>query len=157
MSQNNSAFKLNEITFSCSSHSTEDLDKIKTALYNLIPENIRKDHEITIQHISGHVGNPMRLLDLTIRKNRYLKATFDFLAEKIDKADKEYLYQIAESRIDEDNCFYLRINKQDAYSEQITLDDGDNTIIIVIKFIIYKSEPLQIVNALENYGIIKKG
>ena len=156
MSQKNSSFKLNAITFSCSSHSTEDLEKVKTALYNLIPESIRKEHEIKIQHISGHAGNPMQLLDLTIRKTRYLKATFDYLTEKIDDVDKEYLYQIAESRIGEDNWFYMRINKQDAFNNQIHLDDGDNTIRVVIKFIIYKPEPNQIINALVDYGIIKK-
>ncbi len=50
----------------------------------------------------------------------------------------------------------MRFNKQDAYNDTISLDDGDNTIQYIIKFIIYKQEPNLLKEVLQNFGLLKK-
>jgi RNA binding exosome subunit len=85
-----------------------------------------------------------------------VKVAIQFFKDKISDLDKEYLYDVIDERIDEENNVYLRFNKQDAFNNQIVLDDKDNTIKVVIKFVIYKHEPNLIKNALLEYGFIKK-
>ncbi|MBN1329581.1 MAG: hypothetical protein JXA54_08925 [Candidatus Heimdallarchaeota archaeon] len=149
-------YKLKEINFSCSSHSTEDIERVKIAMLNLLPEIIRDKVEISEIKLRGHAGNEMFLLELDITQNKMIKDLLGYLAAKIQEIDKDSLLQEIDERIDENNCFYVRFNKQDAYNGIITLDDGDNTIRVVIKFIIYKQEPNLLTEALQNFGLIKK-
>ncbi|NHJ46289.1 MAG: hypothetical protein FK733_00740 [Asgard group archaeon] len=153
---NTSPFKVKEITFSCSAHSTEDIEKVKQAILNLIPNELRSKVEITDLELLGHAGNIIHLLELLVKSNRNVKASLQYLSEIIADLDKEFLFEEIEDRIDEENCVYMRFNKQEAFNERIVLDDKDNTIKVVIKFIIYKSEPDQIKNALVEYGLIRK-
>jgi RNA binding exosome subunit len=153
---NTSPFKVKEITFSCSAHSTEDSGKVKQAILNLVPNELHTKIEISDLELTGHAGNIIHLLELTIKSNRDVKATMQFLSTKIDDLDKEYLFEEIDERIDKENCVYMRFNKQEAFKERIVLDDKDNTIKVVIKFIIYKSEPDLIKNALVEYGLIRK-
>ncbi|HUT82030.1 MAG TPA: RNA-binding domain-containing protein [Candidatus Bathyarchaeia archaeon] len=149
-------YKLKEINFSCSSHSTEDVEKVKKAIVNLLPETIRDKVEISDVKLRGHAGNEISLLELNITQNKMISNILGYLASNILEIDKDSLLQEVDERIDENNCFYLRFNKQDAYNEVITLDDGDNSIRVVIKFIVYKQEPNLLTEALQNIGIIKK-
>ncbi|MCK5185090.1 MAG: hypothetical protein KAQ95_12350, partial [Candidatus Heimdallarchaeota archaeon] len=75
---------------------------------------------------------------------------------KMEDFDKEFLYRTLDTRVSKDNLMYYRVNKQDAFNEVLRLENDDNTIRVIIKFIVYKPEPNQIRNALIEYGIIKK-
>ena len=77
--------------------------------------------------------------------------------EEMEEFDKEFLYRTLDNRISKDNLLYFRVNKQDAFNEVLRIENEDNAIRVILKFIVYKSEPNQIRNALEEYGIIKKG
>ena len=156
MSNENNKFRLKEITYSCSAHSTEDLEKVKTAILHLIPENLREKAEIERTKMTGHSGNPIHLLELTISKNKQLNPLLAHLAEMMEEFDKEFLYRTLDSRISKDNLLYFRVNKQDAFNEVLRIENDDNTIRVILKFIVYKSEPNQIRNALVEYGILKK-
>ena len=157
LSYKNKTFRLKEITFSCSVHSTEDLKKVKTAILHLIPENIRENAEVESIKIIGHAGNPIHLLELIVSKKKILNAVLAHLAEKMEEFDKEFLYRTLDKRISKDNLLYFRVNKQDAFNEVLRIENEDNAIRVILKFIVYKSESNQIRNALEEYGIIKKG
>ncbi|TET28929.1 MAG: hypothetical protein E3J70_08295 [Candidatus Heimdallarchaeota archaeon] len=157
LSNKNKTFRLKEITFSCSVHSTEDLKKVKTAILHLIPENLRENAETESTKMTGHAGNPIHLLELTVSKKKILNDVLAHLAKKMEEFDKEFLYRTLDNRISKDNLLYFRVNKQDAFNEVLRIENEDNAIRVIIKFIVYKSEPNQIRNALEEYGIIKKG
>jgi len=156
LSNQNKTFRLKEITFSCSVHSTEDLEKVKTAILHLIPEKLRENAVVESTKMTGHAGNPIHLLELTISKNKLLNTILAHLAEIMEEFDKEFLYRTLDKRISKDNLLYFRVNKQDAFNEVLRIENDDNTIRVIFKFIVYKSEPNQIRNALVEYGIIKK-
>jgi len=156
LSNQNKTFRLKEITFSCSAHSTEDLEKVKTAILHLIPEKLRENAVVESTKMTGHAGNPIHLLELTISKNKLLNTILAHLAEIMEEFDKEFLYRTLDNRISKDNLLYFRVNKQDAFNEVLRIENDDNTIRVILKFIVYKSEPNQIRNALVEYGIIKK-
>ena len=156
MSNENNTFRLKEITFSCSVHATEDSKSVKISVFNLVPENLREKLEIESTKITGHAGNPIYLVELVVSKSKMLKSVLAHLAEKMEDFDKEFLYRTLDTRVSKDNLMYYRVNKQDAFNEVLRLENDDNTIRVIIKFIIYKPEPNQIRNALIEYGIIKK-
>ncbi len=157
MSTKTKPYKIKEISFTCSSHATEDLEKVKLAILHLIPEELQTKIEIVDTILIGHAGNKIHLLELHVKSNRDIIIALEYLAKKLTDLDKEYLFDIIDKRIDEENCVFLRFNKQDAYNEKITLDDKDNTIKLVIKFIVYKQEPNLIKDALLEFNIIRKG
>ncbi len=157
MATENSSIRLKKITFSCSAHATEDFDKVQTALLQMLPEDLREKIVIESTQITGHAGNPIHLLELTITKNKLLNSTLAYIASNLEEFDKEYLYQTLDSRISEDNQLYFRVNKQDAFNEVLRIENEDNTIRVIINFIVYKPDKNLIRNALIEYGIIKKG
>ena len=154
MSKQNQGFKLNDIKIFCSAHSTEDTEKVKQSMLHLIPEVHRSSVEITELPIEGHAGNPIILLEMKITQKRKINDSLAFLAEKLDDLDKETIAEELESRIGKDNCVYLRFNKQEAFNEILKLDNVDNTIRLVIKFIIYKAADNIIQQVLTSHKII---
>jgi len=151
------AIKIHDIRISCSAHATEDLVKVKEAMLFFLPEKLRVIEEITDLDIIGHAGHPIHLLELVVKHRRKILETVKYLAELLDDADKEFLFDELDSHLgEEDNCLYIRVNKQDALNETFTLDEKDNTIKLVIKLIIYQRKPQLIEKTLEEYGLIKK-
>ena len=155
MSSQNKGFKINDIKIFCSAHATEDIEKVKQSMLHLIPETNRTSTEITEIPIEGHAGNPITLLELVITQKRKINDSLAFLAEKIDDLDKETIAEELENRIGEDNCLYLRFNKQEAFNEVLKLENADNSIRLVIKFIIYKTADNIIQQVLTSHKIIK--
>ena len=154
MSDTNQGFKINDIKIFCSSHATEDIEKVKQSMLHLIPEDHRNSVEIINIPIEGHAGNPIILLELKITQQRKINDALAFIAEKLDDIDKEIIAEELDNRIGEDNCLYLRFNKQDAYNEILKLDNMDNTIRYAIKFIIYKTADNIIQQVLTSHKII---
>ncbi|MBD3190941.1 MAG: hypothetical protein GF308_09870 [Candidatus Heimdallarchaeota archaeon] len=147
---------LKDIKIECSAHATEDLEKVKQAMRMLLPEEMREDQEIKVIKLRGHAGNPINLLKLSIEGKSNVKRILAYLSTEMADFDKEILNQELDDRLGEENCLYLRFNKQDAYREEITLDSGDNTIKLVVKFVIYKPEPGLLRKAIKYYGLIKE-
>ena len=150
------AIKINDIRITCSAHATEDLEKVKDAMLFLLPEKLRNKEEIVALEIDGHAGNPIYLLDLVVKQRRKVLEIVKYLSELLDDTDKEFLFDDLDSCFGEDNCLYLRINKQDAFNGILTFDEKDNTIKLVIKLVIYQNKPSLVENTLVEYGLIKK-
>jgi RNA binding exosome subunit len=157
LSNENKTFRLKEITFSCSAHATEVLESVKTAVKHLVPEDLREKVEVESLKMTGHAGNPIHLIELIVSKSKPLKSVLAYLASKLEDYDKEFLYRTLDTRLSKDNLMFFRVNKQDAFNEVLRIESEDNTIRVILKFIVYKSEPNQIKDALVEYGIIKKG
>ena len=156
MSFNNPPIKIKEIQIYCNCHATEDLEKVEQAILNIIPEDIRGKVETRITKTQGHAGNSIILIELKINHNKLINSALNYLVKKISDIDKEYLYQVKDNHLDKNNCFYIRFDKQAAFNDILNLDNGDNTIRLMIKFILYKREINKIFNSLENIGLIKK-
>lgn len=148
--------KTHYISFSCSSHATEDIGKVVDAVLNLLPEKMREEKEVVVTKLEGHAGNPIHLLELEITKQQEIRKVLDFLSSKLDEIDKIFLYEELDERLDEENSFYFRLNKQDAYKGDISLAQDDNTIRIVVKFIIYKNSREALIERIEELGLVKK-
>ncbi|MEA2070929.1 MAG: RNA-binding domain-containing protein [Asgard group archaeon] len=146
--------KLKDITYFVSIHATESKDKVLLALRNLFPEEIRDEIEIKEKRNIGHAGNPIIVAQCTITKKALTRKIMSYYQQKMTASDKEWLNRKFEIRTSEDNCLYLRFDKQKAYHDEIALAVDDNTIIVVMKFIIYKDEPGLLKKTIESFGLI---
>jgi len=155
LSSKDLSIKIKEILFSTSVHATEDPQKVREALLNLLPEQWQQKVTIEDTLLIGHAGNEIHLLEVRLSKNKPIMETLRSLGERLRETDKERLFQEMSSRIDQANCFYVRFDKQAAFTGQVEVDDADNTIRMMIKFIIYKANPKLIPEALETFGFIK--
>ena len=152
--ENNNLCKISEIKISANSHATEDIEKVKETIKKLIPEKMHKETDLHILSIMGHAGNPICMIDISVKKKKPIAEVLEHISSILDDSEKEYLTGELENRLGEDNRLYLRLDKQEAYKDNFTLDDKDNTIKLEIQFVIYKEEPNLIRNYLSKAGLI---
>ena len=150
------AIKINDIRITCSAHATEDIAKVKEAMLFFLPEKLRKTQEINDIELEGHAGNLIHLLEIEIKQKRKVLEVVQYLSTIFDETDKEFIYDDLDSCFGDNNCLFLRFNKQDAFNSQLTFEEKDNTIKLVIKFVIYQQKPGLVESTLEKYGLIKK-
>lgn len=157
MSQHKKKRNLTEfawIELAGSVHATENLEKVSTAFRNLLPPTINK---IDIQQtaLSGHHGNPVIFLTLRITKKGQIINLLTYLANRFSLMDKQELTSEFTERIDKDNIFYLKVDKQKSYLGETVLAQGDNTILIKIKFKLYVKNSEKIFEKLADLGLIE--
>jgi len=135
-------------------HATESLEKVSQAIYNLFPPNIEN---INIQEtkVRGYHGNPVIFLTLRIEKRATILKLLANLATTLNPADKQQLAWEFMERIDADNIFYLKVDKQKAYRGESVLAQGDNTILIKVKFRQFVKNSEKIAEKLSALGLIE--
>lgn len=116
------------------SHATEDLDKVKQAIYNILPPNLKNRITIEQETIEGYYKNIIYRLKVILERDDAIEFVRNLL-NLMSKTDKDTLINTIEIRYNrKSNEIYIRLNKQDAYLGMITLYDGDDAIKIVITF-----------------------
>jgi len=132
--------KLVEVEIATHCHATEDLEKVKHAILNLLPEDLRKRIDIKYQELRGYYGNPIIRLNITIRGREALDVA-KYILSCLPPHDRRYLIYSIDQRYDKhSNKLYIRLNKQDSYLGTPTLYDGSDVIRVVFSFSIVRSE-----------------
>jgi len=131
------------IEFKAYCHATESLDKVKKSVENLAGREL----ELEISEAEGYYGNPIKILEGKISKNREMDDFFKNLPEKvIQKLQKEL-----GKRIDERCNFFFRIDKGEAYQGESVLTSGGNSIRIRARVESYPSKKETAVEKMEEY------
>lgn len=105
-------------------HATEDSERVKKAVYNLIPLN-RIDEVIFKKHVvKGHYGNPIILFETQLKDVEMIKAFVEKLSTRLDKLDKETLFKESDLFIERSNL-YVRLDKQAAFEDEFKLRKDD--------------------------------
>lgn len=118
------------IEITTSIHATEDEEKVRKAVLNLVPEELRDQARIKQLVFQGHYGNPIKRLILTITGKNADKV-FRNLISKMTSTDKKIIDVTLENRLDSSSHLYIRLSKQDAYRGSVVLYEGDDIIKIV--------------------------
>jgi len=105
-------------------HATEDLDKVESALENTVGKL-----DIEVVRTEGHHGNPIMILETTLGEADGINGIFS----KLRKEDIERLLGSLDSRIDDGCNFFIRIDKQAAYTGEIRLASNDDVISLRLK------------------------
>jgi len=135
-------------------YATEDLEKVSNAFRNLLPPTMA---DVVLQQtvLSGYHGNPVIFLHFRIEKRTHIFNLLTNLASGFNPADKQQLAREFTERIDADNIFYMKVDKQKAYLGEPVLAQGDNTILIKIKFRQYVKNLGKISEKLAALGLIE--
>ena len=142
------------VEYEGSVHATEDFEKVSTAFRNLLPPTL---NDVTLQQteLRGYHGNPVIFLNLRIENRDQIFKLMTHLSTIFNHAEKQKLAREVTQRIDPDNIFYLRVDKQKAYQGELIPAQGDNTILIKVKFRQYVKNSEKINKKLADLGLIE--
>lgn len=139
-----------EIVTNC--HATEDPEKVKKAIFTLLPEKL-KDKIVLEEHVyKGYYGNPIVRFHLKIKSSRDSESVIKYIANKMDEISKKLLNASLDLRLASRGKLHLRFSKQEAYMGKIVLEDSDDVIKVVIAFQIKDIKELE--KYLKEIGMI---
>ncbi|RLG88971.1 MAG: exosome protein [Thermoprotei archaeon] len=120
-------------------HATEDLEKVKKALINILPVGVRGNVNIDIVKTKGHYGNEISILSIKL-KGRSSDELLRNILCRLSESERGILIASLSDRVDPRvSHLYIRLSKQDAYLGRIRLLDGSDVIKIVFSFTSLKS------------------
>jgi len=91
------------------------------------------DAEIQIARTEGHHGNPITIVESSVKSIEEIARFF----EKLAADDLRFVLDTLSTRVDEGCNLFLKIDKQSAYEEHIRLGHNDDVISIRIKVIAF--------------------
>jgi hypothetical protein len=124
---------------------TEDEQRVREALSIFVPLDA-----ISATSVQGHFGNEIEILEATLKK-RDASAFFQILREQLLREDLNKLRREAQERLDEQNHFFLRLDKQAAYRGMVRLTDSADAIAVSAMVETYparREEALRIISEL---------
>ncbi|MCD6428150.1 MAG: hypothetical protein J7L12_00865 [Desulfurococcales archaeon] len=113
------------------SHATEDPNKVRKAVMNILPEELRDKVVFDEVVTKGHYGNEIRVLTLKLKRKEALE-TLKHILCNMSEVERNILLATLETRVDPPSHLYLRLSKQDAYRGSIRLLDSGDVIRLAV-------------------------
>lgn len=123
-------------------HATEDLDRVKAAMVNVMGEV-----ELRVSRTEGHHGNPIIILEAAIEDAKVIDGFF----ARISDRDMEALIESLEKRVDDGCNLFLKLDKQDAFAGRSRLGAGDDVISVRAKARVFPAKREIAMDALGEY------
>ena len=127
------------ITLRAIAHATEDISRVKAALdFFLSGAGVREGNKL-IEEIpaEGHHGNSITILSVQLKREANCLGFAHFVRERFSGEDVERLREEMPEKLDDDQVFHLRFDKQAAYLQQVKLTDSSDAVIAKIKIETY--------------------
>ena len=131
-------------------HATEDSEKVKKAVKNILPADRAEEIDFKKNSLKGHHGNPIVVFEAKIEGKELVKAVVDSVFSRLSTLDKEALRREVERHV-EKGSFYVRLDKQAAFQGVVKLGTAD-PIRLRIRF--RKGKISDIVKICEELGIL---
>jgi len=130
---------IHHITLRVIAHATEDVSRVKQALdFFLSGAGVREENKLIEElQAEGHHGNPITILSIQLKKKAECLSFARFVRERFSEEDVELLRGEMPERLDDDQVFHLRFNKQAAYLQQVKLTDSSDAITAKVKIETY--------------------
>lgn len=126
---------------SLSIHATEDREKVLSTLNHFITPEILDESQVIQDTLEGGYGNPIHFIEITVHKKKHVKIIFKNIISKLSDTDKSKLLGEFKERFnEEDTKFFIRINKEQAFLDNIQVSKSQNTIRIEIKLQSYNKD-----------------
>ncbi|ACJ15630.1 predicted exosome subunit, DUF54 family [Thermococcus onnurineus NA1] len=133
-------------------HATEDEDKVLEAIGTFIPEEIDDDDVLfDIVETRGFFGNPIKVVNVEIKRSKAVRKFIDYFKELLSDRDKTYLLDHLDEKIDEEGTLYVRFNKQRAYLGDAEVDEGEDVIQVRIKVKAFPMRKDAVVKAVKEW------
>ena len=137
------------ISVRVSAHATEDVSRVRDALDLFLLNSFEKGKctdtgkYVEALEIEGHYGNPITLFSSTIKRKPDSKAFATFVRSNMTDEDVDLLRSEMPDRLDEDQMFHLRFDKQAAYGGKVRLSSSSDAIIVKVKVETYPKDRQQ--------------
>jgi len=136
-------------------HATEDLEKVETALMNIVPPSIRNKVKITRDVLRGHHGNPIIVLRVRITDKEDAMMTVQFLSSLMTELDRKRIDDTLALRLDKSKNLYIRVDKQYAYCGLIRVMEHDDVIKIKISLSLRSRKLEDVKEILKDIGLVE--
>jgi RNA binding exosome subunit len=131
-------------------HATEDLDKVLTAVRNILPAESVGTVAFKKSSLTGHHRNPIVLFETRIKDRRVAQAVFEKLSSSLSLLYKELLSSEIIQHLENGNL-YIRLDKQSAFLNEVKLSSSD-PIHLKIHFKKHGSE--EILDICRRFGLL---
>jgi RNA binding exosome subunit len=120
-------------------HATEDVSRVREALdFFLSGAGVREGGKLIEElQAEGHHGNPITILSVQLKKKADCLNFARFVREKFSEGDVAKLREEMSERLDDDQVFHLRFDKQAAYLQQVRLTSSSDAITAKVKIETY--------------------
>ncbi len=112
---------LHYLSFRAFCQATEDEAKVMSAI-----ELVSGTDEISVTRSQGFHGNPILILEATVKSKKRIDSVFQSLGEQQLRELRDTL----DSRLDDDSNFFFRLDKQAAYEGKVILTAQDDVIAV---------------------------
>lgn len=136
-------------------HATEDEDRVREALRNIIPKDIAVNFDST--DVTGYYGDPIKLIETDFNKWKTCTDILKHIFRNLSSLDQEKILREVPRRVDESGNLYMRLDKQEAYKKKVKLSDRDPIKIKFRFYIPHKEDPVDVVrewlSRIESYDM----
>jgi len=105
-------------------HATEDLDKVQTAVRNLLPTELAETLIFQTTSLTGHYGNPITIITAKLTDKKALPEALKKIGSSLNSLDKDELSRDLKLHLEKGNL-YLRFDKQSAFLGSIRFSQND--------------------------------
>ncbi|HDZ36020.1 MAG TPA: RNA-binding protein [Thermococcus sp.] len=131
---------------------TEDEDKVLEAIGTFIPEEIDDEDVIfDIDETTGFFGNPIKVVNVEIKRSREVRQFIDYFKELLSEDDRRYIIENLDEKVDEEGTLYVRFNKQKAYLGEPEIDEGPDVVQVRIKVKAFPMKKEAVVKAVREW------
>ncbi|WP_370573775.1 RNA-binding protein [Methanomethylovorans sp.] len=124
-------------------HSTEEKSRVMDTLGLFLKNSLKKKFPNSLAEIvdtveaEGHYGNPITIFSIQLTRKHDTKAFSEFVHNNMTLEDIEILRREMPDRLDEDQLFHLRFDKQEAYMGRVKLVSSSDAITAKVKIETY--------------------
>jgi len=105
-------------------HATENLEKVQTAVRNLLPAELAEGVVFGKNVLEGHHGNPITLFTSRLTDKKLLPKALEKIGNGLNSLDKEELCADLKLHLEKGNL-YLRFDKQAAFLGSLKFSQND--------------------------------
>ncbi len=131
---------IHHIILRVNAHSTEDKSRVRSALdfflLNSVAKSIKDgktDDIVEITNVDGYYHNPISTLSANITRKQDCLAFARFVRENMHPQDVELLRSEMPDRLDDEQLFHFRLDKQAAYLNKVKLTSSSDAITVKVK------------------------
>ena len=136
------------VYFSTIAHSTEDESKVRAALANLVPPQLRGSLPMTTSTALGHHGNPILLIQAVVDERKVARDIVDYMLKILPVGDRLQMRDRILTFYDGQSNVFIRLSKQMAFLGSARLSDEDDVIRVRIGINVRKNDLSSVLEAL---------
>jgi len=125
MNDRESRGKVVYVEFSTIAHATEDVNRVTEAVLSIIPSELRGSIPFTRRYLDGHHGNPIVMLTVRVTKEKIAETIVEHIFAMLSRPERRELSLDFDRSLDEENNFYIRLDKQEAANGRVRLTRED--------------------------------